>query len=79
MQISAANLIVAAQQTQGTSAPRKPAASVQPHAPQEPKTAAFEPIAFKATGPNMASSASASPAKPPAAAKPPGSQVDIKV
>jgi hypothetical protein len=78
MQISAANLIVAAQQAPSKPAVR-PAAPAQATAQSEAaESTGFEPMSFKQAAPETPAQAAAAQ-QPPATPRPIGSQVDIRV
>jgi hypothetical protein len=78
MQISAANLIVAAQQTPSKPVVHRAAPAQAATQPEAAEPAGFEPISFKQATPEKPSQ-SAAPQQPAATPRPIGSQVDIRV
>jgi hypothetical protein len=74
MQVSALNLIIAAQQARTATPPARPA-EAKPNSPPQATSAEFAPLSFK---PQTAEPAQDAPARYNAAA-PLGSQIDIRV
>jgi hypothetical protein len=78
MQISAANLIVAAQQALNKPSIRPVAPAQSAAQPEAAESAGFEPISFKQAAPERPAQA-ATAQQPAATPRPIGSQVDIRV
>ena len=78
MQISAANLIVAAQQTLSKPAARQAAPAQSTAQPEATEYAGFEPVSFKQAAPEKPAP-TATAQQPAATPRPMGSQVDIRV